>query len=149
MSCRGGRTKTNALLGTWRALSPMLGSNGYLLIHVRLPNGTRRKMPVHHMVLRTFVGSRPPGLEACHRNGTRTDNSVKNLRWGTRGSNMHDRYVHGRGMRGEMFKRSKLTNKAVREIRASHEHYLTLAKRYHVHHNTIYAVQRHESWKHV
>lgn len=134
---------------TWHRLRLILTKKGYFRIHARMPNGCRRKFLVHHAVLLAFVGPCPAGLEACHGNGTRTDNKLKNLRWDTRGSNLHDRYAHGRGLRGEMFKRSKLTEKTVRAIRASTDHYLVLAKRYRVHHNTIYAVRRHESWKHV
>jgi hypothetical protein len=121
----------------------------YFRVHLRLRAGHRNKVPIHQLVLRTFVGPCPKGKEACHNNGRFEDNRVGNLRWGTRGSNLHDRYKHGRGLRGEQVGRAELTEQAVRAIRASHDHYLVLAKRYDVHHNTIYAVRRHESWKHV
>lgn len=46
---------------------------------------------VHHLVLRTFVGERPPGHEARHKNGDRLDNRAVNLCWGTKKQNARDR----------------------------------------------------------
>lgn len=62
---------------------------------VVLGRGNRRL--VHRLVLEAFVGPCPPGMEACHNDGTRTNNHVDNLRWGTRQENVLDRYHrHGR-----------------------------------------------------
>lgn len=152
-SCRGPGGRITA----WHRLKPMLRlqrdatrqPRGYLTVHVRMPDGRRRKLEVHVLVLLTFVGSKPRGLEACHKNGRYLDNSSRNLRWGTRGSNTHDRYVHGNGMRGTMFKRAKLNDEAVRVIRVSTENYLVLAQRYGIGRTTIYSVRNRQSWTHV
>lgn len=53
-------------------------------------NGVRHERYVHHVILETFVGPRPEGMEACHENDIKTDNRLHNLRWGTRSSNAHD-----------------------------------------------------------
>lgn len=48
----------------------------------------------HHvgpLVLTTFVGPRPPGMEACHNNSVPTDDRIGNLRWDTHTSNMRDK----------------------------------------------------------
>jgi len=121
----------------------------YLTVHLRCADGDRRKTAVHKLVLSTFVGACPPGLEACHNNGRHTDNRLRNLRWDTRGSNMRDRYKHGNGLRGVMFKRARLTDGIVRAIRSSKLPPLALAREYKVHHNTVYGVLRRETWKHV
>jgi hypothetical protein len=47
------------------------------------------------LVLTAFVGSRPSGLEGCHRNGDPTDNRLENLRWDTRTANIFDAVAHG------------------------------------------------------
>ncbi|MFM7012619.1 MAG: HNH endonuclease signature motif containing protein [Betaproteobacteria bacterium] len=41
--------------------------------------GTRK---VHQMVLETFVGPKPEGMQTRHLNGVRTDNRLENLKWG-------------------------------------------------------------------
>lgn len=53
------------------------------------------KTYVHKVVLETFVGPCPSGLEALHRDGNPTNNQLGNLRWGTRGENILDAVRHG------------------------------------------------------
>lgn len=50
----------------------------------------RADRTVHSLVLETFVGPRPPGMEARHVNDDPTDNRLENLCWGTRSENSHD-----------------------------------------------------------
>lgn len=45
---------------------------------------------IHKLVLLSFVGPRPKGLESCHNDGERTNNYLYNLRWDTRASNLAD-----------------------------------------------------------
>lgn len=58
-------------------------------------DGMYMNRQVHQLVLEAFVGPRPDGTEACHNNGTRTDNNLANLRWDTRKSNHADKKKHG------------------------------------------------------
>lgn len=51
---------------------------------------------VHILVLEAFIGPRPPGLEGLHRNDIGNDNTLTNLRWGTRSENMLDRVANGK-----------------------------------------------------
>lgn len=55
----------------------------------------RRIAQVHHLVLEAFVGPRPEGMEACHRNDDPGDNRVENLRWDTRSANALDSVRNG------------------------------------------------------
>lgn len=55
----------------------------------------KRFMFVHRLVLETFVGPCPPGMEALHRNGNPSDNSLSNLHWGTKIENAADMLRHG------------------------------------------------------
>jgi hypothetical protein len=57
----------------------------------RGPNGK----PVHQLVMETFVGEPPKGMEVLHLNGIPTDNRLSNLRYGTRTENILDVYRQG------------------------------------------------------
>lgn len=51
---------------------------------------------VHRLVLEAFVGPPPAkDMQACHNDGTRTNNRLENLRWDTRSGNMKDKILHG------------------------------------------------------
>lgn len=52
--------------------------------------------PVHQLVMRTFVGEPPEGMEVLHNNGDPTDNRLENLRYGTRTENILDVYGQGK-----------------------------------------------------
>jgi hypothetical protein len=79
--------KPNGAIGTKpptepRRLKPMKSRGGYL--HVSLmKDGKKFTRLVHHLVLETFVGPRPRGMQSCHNNGVRTDSRPENLRWDT------------------------------------------------------------------
>lgn len=75
-------------------LKPVPQKSGHQQVTVRI-DGLLRPRLVHHLVLMTFVGPMPEGLEGCHGNGDPTDNRLVNLRWGTRSSNVEDAVRHG------------------------------------------------------
>lgn len=72
---------------------------------------------VHRLVLATFVGPCPDGMECCHNDGDSKNNRVDNLRWDTRTSNMADTIAHGTRQRGVRHYRTDLTNQDIRSIR--------------------------------
>lgn len=49
---------------------------------------------VHRLVLAAFVGPCPPGHEVRHLDGDPTNNTLRNLRYGTREQNAADRIEH-------------------------------------------------------
>lgn len=59
-------------------------------------DGRAETKTVSRIVLESFVGPCPEGMECCHNNGDRLDDRLENLRWGTRKENMGDRRRHGR-----------------------------------------------------
>ena len=57
-------------------------------------NGKMHRRLVHRLVLETFVGPCPDGLECRHLDGNPANNRVENLRWGTRIENIRDQSRH-------------------------------------------------------
>lgn len=53
-------------------------------------SGRRSWFNVHRMVAIAFLGPGPEGTEVCHIDGTRTNNYVGNLYWGTHSENLKD-----------------------------------------------------------
>ena len=63
-------------------------------LSVVLGRGENSK-PVHQIIMTTFVGDTPNGMEILHINGNPTDNRLSNLRFGTRTENILDVYRQG------------------------------------------------------
>ncbi len=57
--------------------------------------GVRRERTVHRMVLEAFVGPCPEKHECLHKDGSRANNNLSNLRWGTHVDNMNEASRHG------------------------------------------------------
>lgn len=135
-----------------KILKQAFNEKGYA--HVCLTvDGERKTERVHKLILLTFVGPRPPGFHGCHYDGNRKNNHVSNLGWVTVKENMAHKIIHGTRQTGEKHGRSKLTEKQVKEIRASHQWrkvtYKMLAKKYNVHWKTIGQVITRRYWKHT
>lgn len=58
-------------------------------------NGKRKRLNVHTAVLEAFICNRPIGMEARHLDGDKHNNSLKNLKWGTKDENIRDQISHG------------------------------------------------------
>lgn len=56
--------------------------------------------PVHQLVMLTFVGPPPEGMEVCHNDGNPANNALENLRYDTRSENILDEYRAGRPPKG-------------------------------------------------
>jgi hypothetical protein len=89
---------------------------GYLIVGLH-KDGKQYTRKVHQLILETFVGPRPPGMEACHNNGDPSDNRLQNLRWDTPKNNHADRKIHGTLVNGEKHYKAKLNEMQVRVIR--------------------------------
>lgn len=111
---------------------------------------TRR---VHRVVLETFVGLRPVGMECRHLDGSRDNNHIDNLTWGTPSENCADRIRHGRDQYGERGPGSKLTKAQVvtiRRIRAkSNTTYKTISQRFGVSMSLVGLIVRRKCWKYI
>lgn len=59
-------------------------------------NGEKHSRKVHQLVLEAFVGPRPEGYLACHKNDVSNDNRLENLYWGTQRDNTRDQQANGK-----------------------------------------------------
>ena len=73
--------------------------DGHVLVSLQSGYKVRTKKLVHRLVLETFVGPCPDGMETRHLNGDPSDNRLANLAWGTPKENHTDKVRHGRGVR--------------------------------------------------
>lgn len=117
-------------------------------------NGVQKTHYVHHLVLYSFVGPMPEGLECCHNDGNYKNNRLNNLRWDTRKSNVADSIRHGTFKRlvGEMSPISKLKDCDIKKIRQLLDKGNTLrfiAKMFGVYHSCILNIKKGKTWKHV
>ncbi len=79
--------------GKFLSLCP--DTNGYpvvLLYH----RGRRIMKRVHRLVLETYIGDCPKGMETRHLDGNPQNNNLENLQWGTHRDNENDRIEHNR-----------------------------------------------------
>jgi hypothetical protein len=113
--------------------------------------GVIKTKQVHALVLTAFVGVCPPGYEACHWDGDRTNPRLTNLRWGTGVDNAADMRRHGTMLLGNQRKIAKLTPDIVRSIRAriGTAPQSEIAADYGVNQSTISLVGSGRTWSHV
>ena len=119
----------------------------------------RKIIKVHRLVLETFVGPCPPGMECRHLDGNPQNNKLENLKWGTRSENRRDRTVHGRDKSkgyhlhvGECNHNSKLTNEKVLEIDFLVSRGIPpkeLAVWYGISRRTVWLIGIHKTWFHL
>jgi hypothetical protein len=77
-----------------RILKP-INSGGRYIVFLTDGNSNSRQRRIHHMVLETFVGPRPKGMDGCHDDDIQDNNKLSNLRWDTRSENLKDKFRNG------------------------------------------------------
>ncbi len=103
------------LWGKYRELKPNI-VNGYKRITF-CRNNKIKSVPLHRLLLTTFVEKRPEGMESRHLDGNKLNNNLSNLRWGTRLENGKDRVTHGTSLQGKKNPNAKLKEQDVIKIR--------------------------------
>ncbi len=134
-------------------VSEAIGSNGYPFIGFILGN-KKKTMPVHILVCTAFHGLKPePNMATRHLDGDKLNSKPDNLCWGTYAENEADKRRHGRTALGEKQGIAKLTDEAVRIIRASIPYGLwnskDAAEVFGVSPSRINAIARGVGWKHI
>jgi hypothetical protein len=94
-----GRVRSFRRSGRGQLLKPhTIPGAGYQRVTLSRPGEPRRERKyatIHQLVMLTFVGPRPEGLEVCHWDGDPANNQLSNLRYGTRSANREDARRHG------------------------------------------------------
>jgi hypothetical protein len=130
-----------------------IDSYGYYSTAIRSPiTGRHRLIRSHVAVLEAFVGPRPPGRDASHLNGVRTDNRLENLCWETSSENHRRKLEHGTLIHGEKHKCSKLKVEQVLDIKTRvgcGERQASLAREYQVSKGLVGRIVKGHAWPHL
>jgi hypothetical protein len=140
--CRWGRRVHRG-----RVLTPAL-VNGYPRVTLA-EDGRTRQADVHHLVLEAFVGPQPEHTHVRHLDGTRSNNALTNLCYGTPKENSEDQARHGTQVRGEAQGQSRLTEAQVRQIRALRCSHREAADMFGVSIPTVKDARKRRTWKHI
>ncbi len=140
----------------WRKLKPGRMPKGHLILNLS-KNGKGQTHLLHRLILETFVGPCPPGMECCHKDDNPGNNDLSNLRWDTKRGNRADSrrnggYVAPPRKPGSLHPNSKLTESkvlAIRELYRQGASPTALAKEYGVSVGAIEKVIYRKSWTHV
>lgn len=141
--------------GVW--LKPVCGRRkGYL--HLNLSrNRIVYTCNIHRLVLETYVGPCPEGLQCRHIDGDYFNNNLGNLCWGTKKENAIDMVKHGTSFfarqKGEKHPFAKLTEKKVKIIRKMLRigiiPQVKIAQYYQVSPQAISHIKNQKNWKKV
>lgn len=94
-------------------------ANGYHRVSL---GPQEKKRYVHRLVLTHFVGKPKDGQQACHKNGKRTDNRLKNLRWDTAKGNNADKHKHKTALVGNKNHKVVVPDKLVSHLLFAYKH---------------------------
>ena len=99
-----------------KLLSKCNDKNNYLQVCLR-KDGRSLTKKIHRLVLETYVGLCPEGMECRHLDGNPKNNNLYNLSWGTHKENAQDMIAHGKSTRGEKNPMAILDGLVIRRIR--------------------------------
>ena len=89
---KGGNDRASNQEGAPYQLTQHKNKSGYLQVNL-LVHGIEFSRRVHTLVLETFVGPKPDGMECCHYpDSNKENNNLNNLRWDTHSENAKDKY---------------------------------------------------------
>ena len=145
--------KNNNISHKEMVLKQFICRTGHLCVYL-YKNNKRKFYNVHKLVLESFVGPCPLGMEICHNDGDPKNNHVSNLRHDTHKNNMGDCKIHGvlKPCAGSKNGNSKLRDKDVLKIIQminSGFKIATIARKFNVGNTTIYNIKNRKIWKHL
>ncbi len=140
----------SSIRGMW--LRSASHKKGYLFV-VLYKHRKKYIRQIHRLVLETYIGLCPSGMQCRHLDGNPANNKLENLCWGTPQENQQDRIQHGTSNRGSRNGQTKLKEKDVRTIfqmcqdgEATHQE---LTDTFGVSRKTIRNIATKQTWKHL
>ena len=109
-----GDGRVRSVDSNWRGYGPRElaqdpNEDGYPSVRLTVANKKRKRIAVHRLVARAFLGPCPDGCDQVrHLDGDKTNNRWDNLAWGTAAENAADRSAHGTAARITPEKREKM-----------------------------------------
>lgn len=135
-----------------KPLSQRALPHGHLQVTISMGNQPRT-MLVHRLVAEAFLPPQPVGkVCVCHKDDDPSNNRPANLFWGSKADNSADMVRKGRSVRGTRVTGSRLTEMAVRDIRArlkNGEYQRDIAALYGVSQSNISAIARGHTWSYL
>lgn len=133
-------------------MKPGLMGRGYLKVSLYDSSGKFKQFLVHRLILLVFAGPCPDGMQACHKDGNRINNSISNLRWDTVEANHADKIIHGTTNRGERHGNSRFTKDDIVKMRREFSDgspVKELSARYKASVSVVCGIVYRRSWTHV
>lgn len=115
-------------------------------------NGVRQMVLVHRLVAKAFVNNPKELPQVNHEDGNKQNNRADNLGWTNNSGNQEHAIATGliKKARGEATRASKLTDEAVKWIRAYNQlPTADVAGKYGVTQQTILDVRNRKTWNHI
>ena len=134
-------------------LRPIVWKNQHWRVRLTDASGVAKERKVHHLVAAAFLGPRPAGMGALHKDDDKSRNCLANLYYGTPAQNTRDKMANGKHRYGislgEKHGQSRLTEKDIPEILRMREGGMTfraLAAAFDMSEMAIQSVVRGRSW---
>jgi len=141
-----GCIKSFPRLGTFGGiLKPRLSKTHYCVVLYK--NNILKKYYIHRLILETFIGPCPPGMECRHLDNNPQNNRLDNLKWDTHYNNMQDKIKFNTGYRG--CDNAKLIIKEIIEIKKLLKEKIpqrTIAKLFNISQSTTSNINRGINW---
>ena len=157
-----GEVRRGVARANWPAghlLKPAVSASGHLYVMLAERPGVNRtvKQFVHRLVALAFIGEAPfSGACVLHADDDPRNNTLANLRWGSRRDNYLDRMKNRgwirRPARGSAVVGAKLTERDVRVIRKMYAQGMSngwIARYYEVSPSTVCGIIKRRCWNHV
>lgn len=109
--------------------------------------GVQKPYRVSRLVLTAFEQPSKPGEEACHKNHDKLDNSIRNLRWGTRQENEDDKTSSGRRPRNTINKLTASDVALAKKLRLDGLTYKEIGKVLSCHLSNVWLIVKGATWQ--
>jgi HNH endonuclease/NUMOD4 motif len=137
-----------------RIVTPQLSNCGYARIYL-YKNGVKERFAVSNIIITSFFGKRPAGLQVNHKNGIKNDNRIINLEYVTPSQNTLHAYriLKRPTIKGSKHYRTKLKEEDIVEIRdlykAGEYTLVQLSDKFNIGFNAISKIINYQRWTHV